>query len=100
MEEQREKVSKNRTKKKQSMKRDSVEKLFFSSKRFIDAKPLKVHGLETLRRILFENIVALKIQFAILSQMKKTDLASRYSMEKIIQDLQKTRKIKLKNGKE
>ena len=64
------------------MKRDSVEKLFLSSMRFIDAKPLKVHGLETLRKILFENIAALKIQSAILYQMKRSDLANRYSMEK------------------
>ena len=84
----------------QYRKRDSVEKLFLSSKSYLCAEPLRVHSLETLRGILFVNIVALAIRSAILTEMKKTDLASRYSIEKILLELHKVRKVKLQNGKE
>ncbi len=60
----------------------------------------RVHSLETLRGILFVNIVALAIRSAILTEMKKTDLGSRYSIEKILLELHKVRKVKLQNGKE
>ena len=46
----------------QYRKRDSVEKLFLSSKSFLGAEPLRVHGLETLRGNLFVNMVSLAIQ--------------------------------------
>ena len=81
-------------------KRDSVEKLFLSSKSFLGAEPLRVHGLEALRGTLFVNIVSLAIRSAILTEMKKTDLASRYSIEKILLELHKVRKVKLQNGRE
>ena len=82
------------------MKRDSVEKLFRSSKRFLGAERLRTHGLETLRWTLFVNIVSLAIRSAILSEMKNIDLASRYSIEKIVLELHKVRKVKSQNGKE
>lgn len=85
---------------KQYRKRYSVEKLFLSSKSYPGAEPLRVHSLETLRGILFINIVALAIRSAILTEMKKTDLASRYSIEKILLELHKVRKVKLQNGME
>ena len=50
---------------KQYRKRYSVEKLFLSSKSYPGAEPLRVHSLETLRGILFVNIVALAIRSAI-----------------------------------
>ena len=84
----------------QYRKRDSVEKLFLSWKSFLGAEPLRVHGLETLRGNLFVNIVSLAIRSAILNEMKKTDLANRYSIEKILLELHKVRKVKLQNGKE
>ena len=74
--------------------------VFLSSKSFLGAEPPRVHGLETLRGILFVNIVSLAIRSAILTQMKKTDLANRYSMEKILLELHKIRKLTLQNGKE
>ena len=74
--------------------------VFLSSKSFLGAEPLRLHGLETLRGNLFVNIVSLAIRSAILTQMKKTDLAKRYSMEKMLLELHKVRKVKLQNGKE
>ena len=74
--------------------------VFLSSKSFLGAEPLRLHGLETLRGNLFVNIVSLAIRSAILTQMKKTDLANRYSMEKILLELHKIRKLTLQNGKE
>ena len=84
----------------QYRKRDSVEKLYLFSKSFLGAEPLRVHGLETLKGNLFVNIVSLAIRSAILNEMKKTDLANRYSIEKILLELHKVRKVKLQNGKE
>ena len=61
---------------------------------------MRVHGLETLRGNLFVNMVSLAIRSAILAEMKKTDLANRYSIEKILLELHKVRKVKLQNCKE
>ena len=84
----------------QYRKRDSVEKLFLSSKSFLGADPLRVHGMETLKGHMFVNIVSLVIRSWLLAEMKKTDLAERYSIEKMLLELHKLRKVRLQNGRE
>ncbi len=84
----------------QYRKRDSVEKLFLFSKSFLGSEPLRVHSTATLKGHLFVNMIALAMRSQILGEMKKTDLAERYSMEKLFLELHKVRKVKLQNGKE
>ena len=84
----------------QYRKRDSVEKLFLSSKSFLGADPLRVHSMETLKGHMFVNIVSLVIRSWLLAEMKKTDLAERYSIEKMLLELHKLRKVRLQNGRE
>jgi len=84
----------------QYRKGDSVEKLFLSSKSFLRAEPLRVNSMETLRGRLFVNFIVLIIRSRMLSEMKRSKLLKRYSVEKMILELHKLRKVKLQDGKE
>ncbi len=78
-------------------KRDSVEKLFLSSKSFLGAEPLRVHSMETLRGVLFLNLVSLAIRSTILKYMRQSKLIEKYSIEKMFLELHKIRKVVLEN---
>ncbi|MHB8395585.1 MAG: IS1634 family transposase [Thermoplasmataceae archaeon] len=81
-------------------KRDSVEKMFIASKSFTGAEPLRVHSLETLRGELFVNLIALAIRSRVSLRMRDSGLMKKYSVEKMLLELQKIRKVILQDGKE
>ena len=81
-------------------KRDSVEKLFLSSKSFSGGEPLRVHGMETLNGHLFVNLISLAIRTMIIREMRSSGLIKKYSVEKMLLELHKIRKVILQSGKE
>ena len=81
-------------------KRDSVEKLFLSSKSFAGGEPLRDHGMETLRGEMFVNLITLAIRSRMLQDMRASGLLKNYSVEKMLLELHKLRKIKLQDRKE
>ena len=81
-------------------KRDSVEKLFLSSKTFAGGEPLRDHGMETLRGEMFVNLITLSIRSRMLQDMRASGLLKNYSVEKMLLELHKLRKIKLQDRKE
>lgn len=81
-------------------KRDSVEKLFLSSKSFAGGEPLRVHGIETLYGHLFVNLITLTIRTMVIRDMRSSGLLKKYSVEKMFLELHKMRKVVLQDGKE
>ena len=81
-------------------KRDAVEKLFMSSKTFTGGEPLRVHGMDALRGEMFVNLIAIAIRSRILAYMRSSGLLKRFSVEKMILELHKLRKVILHDGKE
>ena len=81
-------------------KRDAVEKLFMSSKTFTGGEPLRVHGMDALRGEMFVNLIAIAIRSRILAYMRSSGMLKRYSVEKMILELHKLRKVILQDGRE
>ncbi len=81
-------------------KRDSVEKLFLSSKSFAGGEPLRNHGMETLRGEMFVNLITLAIRSRMLHDMRTSGLLKSYSVEKMLLELHKLRKAKLQDRNE
>ena len=84
----------------QYRKRDAVEKLFMSSKTFTGGEPLRVHGMDALRGEMFVNLIAIAIRSRILEYMRSSGLLKKYSVEKMLLELHKLRKVILNDGKE
>ena len=61
---------------------------------------MKVHGMDALRGELFVNLIAIAIRFRILEYMKLSGLLKKYSIEKMLLELHKLRKVILQDGKE
>ena len=61
---------------------------------------MKVHGMDALRGELFVNLIAIAIRFRILEYMKLSGLLKKYSIEKMLLELHKLRKVILNGGKE
>lgn len=84
----------------QYRKRDAVEKLFLSSKTFTGAEPERVHSMDTLRGVMFVNLIALALRSRILEDMRSCGLLKKYSVEKMLLELHKLRKVILQDKKE
>ncbi len=84
----------------QYRKRDAVEKLFVSSKTFTGGELLRVHGMDALRGEMFVNVISIAIRSRILAYMRSSGLLKKYSVEKMLLELHKLRKVILNDGKE
>ena len=71
-----------------------------SSRTFTGGEPLRIHGMEALRGEMFVNLIAIAIRFRILEYMKLSGLLKKYSIEKMLLELHKLRKVILNGGKE
>jgi transposase len=80
--------------------RDSIEKMFLSLKSYLGAKPIRVQSIESLNGLLFINFIALILRHKLLKMMYDSKLSKKYSVEKLMLELSKIRKIVLANGKE
>ena len=79
-------------------KRDAVEKLFMSSRTITGGEPLRVHGMDALRGEMFVNLIAIAIRSRILEYMRSSGLLKKYSVEKMLLELHKLRKVILHDG--
>ena len=79
-------------------KRDAVERLFISSKTFTEGEPLRVHGMDALRGEMLVNLIAIAIRSRILEYMRSSGLLKKYSVEKMLLELHKLRKVILQDG--
>ena len=81
-------------------KRDAVEKLFMSSRTFTGGEPVRVHGIDALRGEMFVDLISIAIRSRILAYMRSSGLLKKYSVEKMLLELHKLRKVILQDGKE
>jgi len=79
--------------------RDSIEKMFLSLKSYLGSKPLRVQSIETLNALFFINFIALILKYRLLKIMFEKELLKKYSLEKLMLEILKIRKIILVNGK-
>ena len=77
----------------QYRKRNAVEKLFKRSKTFTGGEPVKVHGMNAPMGERFVDPIAIAIRSGILAYMRSSGLLKRYSVEKMILELHKLRKV-------
>ncbi|MEM4058678.1 MAG: hypothetical protein QXZ12_08170 [Thermoplasmata archaeon] len=74
--------------------------MFLSLKSYLGAKPLRVESKETVNALLFVNFIALILRHKLLKMIYESELPKNYSVEKLLLELGKIRKIVLANGKE
>ena len=78
--------------------KDLVEKAFKTIKSDIRLKPLNVKKTETLKGLLFTCFIALSIRMRLLRLMKENGLLKEYTVESMLFELEKLKKIELENG--
>lgn len=78
--------------------KDLIEQGFKHLKQDLEALPLNTQKDTTTRGFLFICFIGLLIRMKLLRQMKKTRLIDEYTVEKLLLELEKMKKIKLANG--
>ena len=74
--------------------------MFLSLKSYLGSKPLRVQSIKTLNALFFINFIALILRHRLLKIMFEKELLKKYSLEKLMLEILKIRKIILVNGKE
>ncbi|KUG21237.1 transposase (is4) [hydrocarbon metagenome] len=78
--------------------RDAIEKAFRSLKTDLQAMPLNVRKEATLKGYLFVVFLSLILRMRLLKRMKDTGLLEDYTLEGLLLELAKIKKIRLANG--
>ena len=78
--------------------RDEIEKSFKALKSEIDVLPLNTHSDKTTRGFIFIAFLSLIIRTRLLNMMRKAEILDKYSVEQILLQLEKFRKISLADG--
>lgn len=78
--------------------KDVVEKCFRALKKDILASPLNAQKQETARGLIFITYLALILRFKLLAMMKESGMDEKYSVEGLMLELEKIKKIELQNG--
>ena len=78
--------------------RDLVEKEFDLLKNDLETKRLNVQKENTLRGLLFVNFLSLILKMRLLHQMRQTGLLKHYTIESLLFELEKIKKIELEDG--
>lgn len=78
--------------------KDIIEKGFKRFKRDLKSLPLNTQKEFTTKGFLFICFISLMIEMRLLNQMKITGLIKDYTVEKLLLELEKIKKIKLANG--
>jgi transposase len=78
--------------------RDEIEKSFKELKNEIDILPLNTHGEKTTRGFIFVAFLSLIIRTKLMNMMREAGLLDKYSVELLILQLDKFRKITLADG--
>ena len=77
-----------------SRQRDAIEKAFRVIKTYLDIFPLRNHKESTIRGILFVFFISLIIRSALLRGMESSGLLKKYSLERMILELERTKRQK------
>lgn len=78
--------------------RDVVEKSFSILKNEIEALPLNTQKESTTRGFLFMNFLSLILRMRLLNRMREADMLKKYTVEKLLLELEKLKKVQLTNG--
>jgi transposase len=78
--------------------RDQIEKSFKALKNEIDILPLNTHGEKTTKGFIFVAFLSLIIRTRLMNKMREAKLLDKYSVEQILLQLDKLRKITLADG--
>lgn len=78
--------------------RDVVEKGFKTMKNDIQSLPLNTKKDSTTKGFLFVCFIGLIIRMRLLNIMKETEIIKDYTVESLLLELEKIKKIKLENG--
>lgn len=78
--------------------RDVIEKAFRSMKTDLQVMPLKMRNEATLKEYLFITFLSLILRMRLLKRMKDTDLLKHYTLEGLLLELAKIKKVRLANG--
>lgn len=78
--------------------RDLIEKGFKRFKRALKSLPLNTQKDSTTKGFLFICFIGLIIKMRLLHQMKETGLIKEYTVEKLLLELEKIKKIRLTDG--
>jgi transposase len=79
--------------------RDIIEKGFCNLKNEIKTLPLNTQKESTTRGFLFMSFLSLILRMRLLNRMKNTGLLKKYTIEKMLLELEKLRKVQLSNDK-
>lgn len=78
--------------------RDEIEKSFKALKNELDILPLNTHSDKTTKGFIFIGFLSLIIRTKLMNRMRESKLLTKYSIEKLILQLEKLRKIQLADG--
>ena len=78
--------------------RDEIEKSFKALKNEIDILPLNTHSEKTTRGFIFIAFLSLIIRSRLINMMREAKLLDKYSVELLLLQLEKFRKISLADG--
>ena len=78
--------------------RDEIEKSFKALKNEIDVIPLNTHSEKTTRGFIFIAFLGLIIRTRLMNMMREKGLIDKYSVELMLLQLEKLRKITLADG--
>ena len=78
--------------------REEIEKSFKALKNEIDILPLNTHGEKTMRGFIFIAFLSLIIRTRLMNMMRDAKLLNKYSVELLLLQLEKLRKITLADG--
>ncbi len=78
--------------------KDIVEKAFKMLKGDVEASPLNTQKEETTRGLLFACYLGLMLRMRLLRRMKETKLLEHYTVDSLLLELEKIKKIKLEDG--
>ena len=79
--------------------RDCIEKEFKGLKSELETLPLRTHSTATTRGYLFIAFLSLILRSRLLGVMKESGLAKKYSVEGVLLELEKWRKVTLADGR-
>jgi transposase len=78
--------------------RDCIEKTFRMLKHDLQVLPMNVKKEATMRGFIFVTFISLILRMKLLKQMKDTDLLEEYTLDGLLLELAKIKKIRLANG--
>ena len=78
--------------------RDEIEKSFKSLKNEIDILPLNAHSDKTTRGFIFIAFLSLIVRSRLINMMREAKILDKYSVELLLFQLEKLRKITLADG--